>query len=129
MNMEFLQEILYAVIAAAVPVITIYVCKFLQTLYESKRTEVKNDNVRAVLDRVTNMIIAAVGTTTSTYVKQLKAQNLFDLEAQKEAFKKTYDAIQKQLTEESIEIIKTTYGDVEIFITNKIEQYVEELKK
>lgn len=129
MNMEFLQEILYAVIAAAVPVITIYVCKFLQTTYESKRTEVKNDNVRAILDRVTNMIIAAVGTTTSTYVKELKAKNLFDLEAQKEAFAKTYNAIQKQLTEESIEVIKASYGDVETFITNKIEQYVEELKK
>ena len=129
MNTEFLQEILYTITAAAVPVITVYFCRFLKTLYEGKRTEVKNENAKAVLDRVVNMIIAAVETTTSTYVKQLKAQNLFDVEAQKEAFKKTYDAIQKQLTEESIEIIKTSYGDVETFITNKIEQYVEELKK
>ena len=129
MNKEFLQDILYAIITAAIPVITVYVCKFLKTHYESKRTEVDNTKIRDVLDRVIDVIIAAVETTTSTYVKQLKADNLFDVEAQKEAFCKTYNAIQAQLTEESIKIIEQSYGDVETFITNKIEQYVEELKR
>ncbi len=127
--MEVLQNVLYAVITAAVPVITTFLCRWLASLYESNKTKVKNEKSQAVLRQVADMIIAAVETTTSTYVKQLKADNLFDTDAQKEAFNKTFEAVQKQLTEESTKIITETYGDVEIYLTNKIEQFVEELKK
>jgi C_GCAxxG_C_C family probable redox protein len=77
----------------------------------------------------TMMIVAAVETTTSTYVKNLKAQDLFDENAQKEAFNKTFETVKKQLTKDSEKIIAEVYGDVETYITNKIEQLVEGLKK
>lgn len=127
--MEILQNVLYAVITAAVPVITGFVCKWLASLYENNKTKIKNEKVRAVLGQVTDMIASAVETTTSTYVKELKANNLFDADAQKAAFNKTFETVQKQLTEESVNIITEAYGDVEIYLTNKIEQLVEELKK
>ena len=127
--MEFLQNILYAIITAAVPVLTVYACKFLQALYENNKNKIKNENIRETLDRVTNMIIAAVETTSNTYVKQLKAENLFDENAQKQAFNMTYETVKKQLTDESTAIIEEIYGDVEIYVTNKIEQLVKELKK
>lgn len=127
--MEVLQNVLYAVITAAVPVITTYLCRWLASLYESNKTKVKNEKAQAVLGQVTDVIVAAVETTTSTYVKQLKADNLFNEDAQKEAFNKTFETVKKQLTEESTKIITEIYGDVEIYLTNKIEQLVEELKK
>lgn len=127
--LEFLQNLLYAVIAAAVPVITTFLCRWLLSVYEANKERVKNERVRVVLGQVVEMIAAAVETTTSTYVKELKAQNLFDAEAQKEAFKRTYDTVQKQLTDESTKIITEVYGDIEAFLTTKIEQFVEELKK
>ena len=127
--MEVLQNVLYAVIAAAVPVITTFLCRWLISLYESNKTKVKNEKVQAVIGQVADMIVAAVETTTSTYVKQLKADNLFDADAQKEAFNKTFEAVQRQLTEESTKIIAETYGDVEAYLTNKIEQLVEKSKK
>ena len=123
------EKILYAVITAAVPVITGFVCKWLASLYENNKTKIKNEKAQAVLGQVADMIVATVETTTSTYVKQLKADNLFDADAQKEAFNKTFEAVKKQLTEESTKIIAETYGDVEAYLTNKIEQFVEELKK
>lgn len=123
------ENILYAVITAVVPVITTFVCKWLASLYENNKTKIKNEKAQAVLGQVADMIVAAVETTTSTYVKELKAENLFDADAQKEAFKKTFEAVKKQLTEESTKIIAETYGDVETYLTNKIEQFVEELKK
>ena len=128
MIMEFLQNLLYAVIAAAVPVATTYLCRWLASLYESNKIKVKNEKTQVVLGQVTDMIISAVETTTSTYVKELKANNLFDANAQKDAFNKTFEAVKKQLTEESQKIIAEVYGDVEIYLTNKIEQFVEELK-
>ena len=126
---EVLQNVLYAIITAAVPVITGFVCKWLASLYENNRTKIKNETVSVTLERVTDMIVSAVETTTSTYVKSLKAEGLFNAEAQKEAFNKTFEAVTKQLTEDAKKIIVDTYGDVETYITNKIEQFVEELKK
>ena len=127
--MEFIQELLFAVIAAAVPVVTTFFCKWIVSLYEANKVKIKNEKAQATMDLVKDMIIASVETTTSTYVKNLKKQDLFDEDAHREAFKRTYEAVQKQLTEDSKKIIAETYGDVETYITNKIEQFVEELKK
>ena len=127
--LEFLQNLLIAVITAAVPVATTYLCRWLASLYESNKTKIKNERTQVVLGQVADMIVAAVETTTSTYVKQLKADNLFDADAQREAFNKTFEVVKKQLTEESTKIITEVYGDVEVYLTNKIEQFVEELKK
>lgn len=127
--LEFLQNLLFAVITAAIPVVTTYLCKWLTSLSENNKTKAKNEKTKAVLEQIKDMIVSAVETTTSTYVKQLKADNIFSEEAQKEAFNKTFEAVKKQLTEESQKIIAETYGDVEAYLTNKIEQFVEELKK
>lgn len=127
--MEFIQELLFAIIAAAIPVVTTFLCKWLVSLSETNKVKIKNEKAQATVGLVTDMIIAAVETTTSTYVKNLKAQDLFDANAQKEAFNMTFEAVKKQLTEDSKKIIAETYGDVETYITNKIEQFVEELKK
>ena len=127
--MEFLQNLLYAIISAAIPVLTVYAVKFIQSLYENNKNKIKNENIRETLNRVTDMIVAAVETTTSTYVKQLKAENLFDADAQKQAFNMTYETVKKQLTAESSAIIEDVYGDVEAYLTSRIEQFVEELKK
>ena len=127
--MELLQNVLYAVITAVVPVLTGFLCKWLASLYENNKTKIKNEKVSAVLEKVTDMITSTVETTTSTYVKQLKAENLFNADAQKEAFTKTFEAVKKQLTEESTKIIAETYGDVDTYLTNKIEQLVEKTKK
>lgn len=127
--MEFLQNLLYAIISAAVPVLTVYLIKLLQSVYEGNKNKIKNENIRETLDHVTDIIFAAVETTTSTYVKHLKAENLFDAEAQKNAFNMTYETVKKQLTAESSVIIEEVYGDIETYLTNKIEQFVEESKK
>ena len=127
--LEFLQNLLIAVVTAAVPVATTYLCRWLASLYESNKAKIKNEKTQVVLGQVADMIVAAVETTTSTYVKQLKTDNLFDADAQKEAFNKTFEVVKKQLTEESMKIITEVYGDVEVYLTNKIEQFVEEMKK
>lgn len=127
--MEVLQNVLYAVITAAVPVLTGFLCKWLASLYENNKSKIKNEKVQNILGQVTDMITATVETTTSTYVKGLKAENLFTGEAHKEAFNKTFEAVKKQLTEESLGIIVEVYGDVDTYLTNKIEQAVEANKK
>lgn len=127
--MEFLENLLIAIITASVPILTTYLCSFLKSLYDNNKANIKNERARFVLGQVTDMIAAAVETTTSTYVQQLKSDDLFDKDAQKAAFKKTYDAVTKQLTKESMDIITENFGDMETYLTNQIERFVEELKK
>ena len=126
--MEFAQELLLAIIAAAIPVVTAFACNWLKSLSDTNKEKVKNEKAQITIGLVTDMIVAAVETTTSTYVKQLKADNLFDAAAQKEAFNRTFEVVKKQLTADAEKIIAETYGDVEAYISNKIEQFVEELK-
>ena len=126
--MEFVQELFLAMATAAVPVIATFVCRWLITLSETNKVRVKNAKAQATIDQITDIIIAAVETTANTYVKQLKAENIFDVEAQKKAFDITFETVKKQVTAESEKILAELYGDVEIYLTNKIEQFVEELK-
>ena len=69
-------------------------------------------------------IAAAVLATTQTYVEALKKQGKFDEAAQKEAFKQTYEAVMKVLTDEAMKYITVSVGDIETYITNQIESQV-----
>ena len=51
-------------------------------------------------------------------------KNMFDEEAQKHAFQMTYDAIMRVLTDDAKKYIESAVGDLETYITNKIESTV-----
>ena len=69
---------------------------------------------------ITDCVIA----TTQTYVDSLKAQGKFDTEAQKEAFNRTYEAVVKLLTKEAEEYLNIAIGDLNLYITQRIESEV-----
>ena len=54
----------------------------------------------------------------------LKDKNAFDAEAQKEAFKKTYEAVSAILTEEAKKYLEQIVGDLELYIKQQIEAAV-----
>lgn len=83
-----------------------------------------NDMATKYLDMLNDTITNAVVTTTQTYVESLKAQNKFDAEAQKKAFQITYDAVMRVLTADAIKYITSYVGDLETYVTNKIESAV-----
>lgn len=122
------NAILIAVIGAATTVITTFVVAWLKSLYENNKYKTKNEKVQFILNQVNDIISAAVITTNNTYVKELKRNNIFTVQAQKEAFRQTYDIVIKQLTDESKTIITQVYGNLESYLTIKIEQFVEEKK-
>jgi len=127
--MEFLQNLAYAVITAAVPVITVFLCNWLKGLYEGNKERIANEKAQTVIGNVVDMVISAVTATSNTYVKALKAENLFNADAQKEAFNKTKNVVVAQITKDSAAIIESVYGDLDLYVDTLIERYVEELKK
>ena len=69
-------------------------------------------------------ITACVIATNQTYVESLKKQGKFDVEAQKEAFNQTYNAIMAVLTNEAKLYLTNIYGDLAAYITARIEAEV-----
>lgn len=88
-----------------------------------------NELVDKYLDIVEDVITDAVLTTTQTYVESLKNKNMFDEEAQRIAFQQTYDEVMKVITEDMKKVLSTVVGDLETYITNKIEATVKVTKR
>jgi hypothetical protein len=92
----------------------------------TKEAQAKTDNAFAdkCLDSLNTIISNAVLATTQTYVAELKDQNAFDKEAQKNAFNKTYETVTKMLTDEAKSCLAGTVGDLETYISTQIEAMV-----
>lgn len=90
--------------------------------YLKNRTEC--DKVRETLDAVEHMLTSVVNATTQTYVSVLKEKGSFDREAQKIAFEKSFSAAKSLLTEKAISIITENFGDLDEWLTQKIEEKV-----
>ena len=73
-----------------------------------------------IYDRNMNVIA-----TNQTYVESLKKQGKFDAEAQKVAFNQTYEAVMCILSEEAKEYLNEAVGDLNLYITQKIEAEVQ----
>ena len=125
MNFTLLLEQLFNLVVF--PVITlggIYLIYLMNVKIKEIKQKTNNDVANKYLDMLDDTIANAVLATTQTYVDSLKSAGKFDLEAQKEAFKKTYDAVMKVLTDEATTYIVTAVGDLDTYVTNKIEAQV-----
>lgn len=76
-----------------------------------------------------NTIYDCVTATTQTYVEALKKENAFTKEAQIEAFNLTFNAVMSILNEDAKKYLTVAYGDLNIYIANKIEAEVQFSKK
>jgi hypothetical protein len=111
------ELIIYPVLSIAGAYLTYLISVKIQ---ESKQ-KAKDEKTQKYLDMLDITVHNAVLATTQTYVESLKKQGKFDVEAQKVAFTQTYDAVMKVLTAEATKYITTYVGDLETYITNKIE--------
>ena len=101
-----------------------YFKKWVNLKIQEVQTATDNDVLDRYLDMLNQTIIDCVTETNQTYVEEMKDKNAFDLEAQKAAFKMTFDNVVKILGEDAIEYLKAAVGDLEALITSKIETEV-----
>lgn len=77
---------------------------------------------------ITQTITTCVTATNQTYVESLKKQGKFDMEAQKIAFQNTYDNVLSILSQDAKDYIQSAVGDLNLYLTEKIEQTVSNIK-
>lgn len=114
------QTIVPLVLTALVVTALYYLDKLIKKGKDASDSEL----VDRYLDMLQETITDAVLATTQTYVDAMKKQNMFDKEAQMHAFQLTYDAVMEVLTEDAKKHIEAVVGDLETYITNKIEATV-----
>jgi hypothetical protein len=73
-------------------------------------------------------VVACVRATNQTYVETLKKQGKFDANAQQVAFEMTYKAVMDILTDEAKEYLINMCGDLDAFLTTRIEAEVNNTK-
>lgn len=122
--LPLLYQILELCVIPLLGVLTAYFVKFMNAKSNELQAKVDNDIADKYIAMVTKTISECVIATNQTYVEALKKQNAFTSEAQKEAFKLTYDAVMTILTEDAKAYLAEIYGDVSAYITNKIEAEV-----
>ena len=127
--MEILQQIFELCVIPLLGILTTYLVKLIRKKNKELDEKVSNNISRKYIDMLADTITNCVVSTNQTYVDALKEANAFDKEAQKKAFELTYNKIMNVLTEEAKEYLTAIYGDLEIYITTKIESEVKSHKE
>ncbi len=119
-----LEQIFELVVYPVLSIVGIYLTYLISVKIRELKQKTNDETAKKYLDMLNETISNAVLATTQTYVDSLKAQGKFDTEAQKIAFRQTYDAVMKVLTADAIKYITAIVGDLETYVTNKIETEV-----
>ena len=127
--MEILQQIFELCVIPLLGILTTYLVKLIRKKNKELDEKVSKEVSRKYIDMLADTITDCVVSTNQTYVDALKEANAFDKEAQKKAFELTYNKIMNILTEDAKEYLTTIYGDLEIYITTKIESEVKLYKE
>lgn len=122
--LPLLYQILEVCVIPLLGVLTAYLVKYIKIKSAEIQATVDNNTADKYIALLSDTITACVIATNQTYVEALKKNNAFTAEAQKEAFKLTYDAVMAVLTEEAEKCLSEIYGDLAAYITTKIEAEV-----
>ena len=125
---EFLKELFFAVITAAVPVLTAYIVVLIRKVGENAAANTESIQAKTYIMEAAEAIAAAVAATNQTYVDALKNAGKFDAEAQKQAAKKALAACLQSISPAAQEFIERAYGDIREYLTTRIEAEVRKQK-
>ena len=122
------QEVLNIIWSALGVIITGLISCATTKLISFMNSKIKDAQVKRWATDLTSIIMNSVLTITQTYVDNLKKDNAFTKEAQKEAFNKCLTLVQNQLTPELRKYIEDNFGDIQVYLKTQIEAMIKSLK-
>ncbi|MGN0518050.1 MAG: hypothetical protein ACI4II_04940 [Acutalibacteraceae bacterium] len=121
---EFILTLLAAVLTTDISVATTYIVTFLKKKGVQIATQTENSKAQKYINEATDAIATAVTAVSQTYVDALKNDNAFTKEAQEEALNRAMNTAVAIMSAEAKEFIITAYGDLNNYLTAKIEENV-----
>ena len=121
---EIINQLFDLVIIPLLAALTIYAVKWINAQADKLKTETDNEILDKYLVMLAETVTKCVIATNQTYVEALKKEGKFDLEAQKIAFEKTYDAVMSIVSIDMVEYLTEFVGDFETFLMQSIEAEV-----
>jgi len=125
---EFLLNLLFAVVTAAIPVITAYSISLLKQAAEKAAADSDNIKVQGYIREIAQAVSNAVAATSQTYVDSLKQAGAFNKGAQEKAAQKALAACLSSLSPAAKAFIEAAYGNVREYLTNRIEAEIHKQK-
>ena len=126
--LEFLKELFFVVITAAVPVLTAYIIVLIRKVGNNAAANAESTKAKTYITEAAEAIAAAVAATNQTYVDALKNAGKFDADAQKDASEKTLAACLASINPAAQRFIEAAYGDIREYLTTRIEAEVRKQK-
>lgn len=122
--LEMIQKIFEVCIIPMLGVLTTYFIMFINQKSKAIQKETDNELYKKYIALLDETITKCVIATNQTYVESLKNKNAFDKEAQKEAFKRTYESVMAILSVDAQKYLSAAVGDLNTYITKAIEAQV-----
>lgn len=126
--LNILQQIFELCVIPLLAIITRSLVIYISTKKDELKNKTDNELAKKYLDLLNDTIANCVIATNQTYVEALKKENAFTADAQKAAFEKTYQAVIATLSEEAQKYLPEVVGDLQTYITQKIEASVNQNK-
>ena len=126
--LNILQQIFELCVIPLLAIITRSLVIYISTKKDELKNKTDNELAKKYLDLLNDTIANCVIATNQTYVEALKKENAFTADAQKTAFEKTYQAVIATLSEEAQKYLPEVVGDLQTYITQKIEASVNQNK-
>lgn len=105
-------------------VLTTFFMKWVNAKSAEIQANINDATLKKYMEMLTSTITDCVIATNQTYVESLKAQGKFDAAAQQRAFELTSEAVMEILSEEAKIYLASAVGDLNAYITKKIEAEV-----
>ena len=122
--MNVLEQVFNIVLFPLMGVATTALIVFITVKTKELKKKYDNELFHKYADMLEQTIISCVIATNQTYVEALKKEGKFDAEAQKIAFDKTFSAVITILSDDAYDYLSEAIGDLEEYITNRIEAQV-----
>lgn len=125
---EFLTQLLQAVVTASIPVCGAFLVNYLNKKSAQAAAETNSAEMKSLIEQVNDAVTKAVTYTTQTFVESMKSNGVFDAEAQAEALQKSLDKTLALLSEVAKNTLEEIYGDLNEYLTVRIEAEVKNQK-
>ena len=121
---ELIKQIFEVCLFPLLGVLTTFLILFINKKSQELKATTDNELYHKYIDMLEETVVNCVIATNQTYVDSLKKQGKFDLEAQREAFSRTYNQVMLILADDAKVYLESAVGDLNAYITNMIETQV-----